>query len=276
MDKHGLLASFQQQNPRVIVATSTLRIGIDIPDIQLMIHIGQTQSLLDCAQESGRAGHDGGASEAIMLIDGQGWGWNDPPTVDSRIQEYVMGGCRRRALDIYLDGTVDGYTRQQCEAGEVMCGQCQAVISPSDVERNDCSISRLNDGVNDNTNNSEASKATTGKGNKAGSKKGSKEDSEKDNKEDREEDSKEDSEKASKTASENSHHFHNPISSGAVHKRAISKHSNPPIAKRQALTRFPSTAYYQAPRQRQMQDTEADSCEIKSIHEQFDRWAGQC
>ena len=80
--------------------------------------MGRTRSLLAYGQESGRAGRDGGASQAIMLIDGHGRGWSDPPTVDTQGQEYITGGCRRRALDIYLDGTVDGYIRQQCEEGE--------------------------------------------------------------------------------------------------------------------------------------------------------------
>jgi hypothetical protein len=48
------------------------------------------------------------------------------------------------------------------------------------------------------------------------------------------------------------------------------------VAKRQAHTGFPPTAYYQAPRQRQTQHAEADGQEIESIWEQLDRWAGQC
>jgi superfamily II DNA helicase RecQ len=74
VDKPGMLASFRKQNPGVIVATSALGMGIDIPNIWLVIHVGQTRSLLDYGQESGRARRDGGASEAIMLINSHGRG----------------------------------------------------------------------------------------------------------------------------------------------------------------------------------------------------------
>lgn len=52
------------------MATSALSIGIDIPDIWLVIHMGRTRSLLDYKQESGRARRDGDTSQAIILIDG--------------------------------------------------------------------------------------------------------------------------------------------------------------------------------------------------------------
>lgn len=136
VDKPGMLASFRKQNPGLIVATSALGTGIDIPDIRLVIHVGRVRSLLEYGQESGRAGRDGGDSQVIMLIDGHGRGWGDAPTVDSRVEEYIAGGCRRQVLDAYLDGTVDGYTRQQCEPGEAICDQCSRLMS-SDPARPD-------------------------------------------------------------------------------------------------------------------------------------------
>lgn len=40
VDKVGMLTSFRKQNPGVMVAISTLGMGIDIPNIQLVIHMG--------------------------------------------------------------------------------------------------------------------------------------------------------------------------------------------------------------------------------------------
>jgi hypothetical protein len=79
---------------------------------------------LDYRQESGRARRDGDASQAIMLIDGHRLGWEDPSIVDSRVQAYISGHCQWQVLDIYLDGTVDGYTRQQYKDSEVIYNWC--------------------------------------------------------------------------------------------------------------------------------------------------------
>jgi superfamily II DNA helicase RecQ len=49
------------------VATSVLGIGVDIPDIRCIIHIRRPRSLLEYAQESGRARRDSEASEAIII-----------------------------------------------------------------------------------------------------------------------------------------------------------------------------------------------------------------
>jgi superfamily II DNA helicase RecQ len=43
----------------VIAATSALGMGVDIPNICSIIHIGTPRTLLDYAQESGQAGRDG-------------------------------------------------------------------------------------------------------------------------------------------------------------------------------------------------------------------------
>ena len=61
------LARFRETPSAVIVATSALGMGVDIPDIRCIIHIGRPRSLLEYAQESGRARRDGEASEAIMI-----------------------------------------------------------------------------------------------------------------------------------------------------------------------------------------------------------------
>lgn len=63
----GILDQFRRTAYRVIIATSALGIGVDIPDIRCIIYIRFPRSLLDYAQESGRAGRDYLPSEAIII-----------------------------------------------------------------------------------------------------------------------------------------------------------------------------------------------------------------
>jgi superfamily II DNA helicase RecQ len=129
-----MLSIFRETPSSVIVATSALGMGINIPDIRCVIHMGRPRSLLDYAQKSGRAGRDGQGSTAVMVLDGSSGGWGDP-IIDQderslraleQVQQYIDQPCRRGVLDPYLDREVDGYQRQRCEAGEAACDRCSA------------------------------------------------------------------------------------------------------------------------------------------------------
>lgn len=124
MDKAGILERFRGGPAQVVVATSALGMGVDIPDIRSIIHLGRPRTLLDYAQESGRAGRDGQRSEAIIIQPASREGaapWEQEASVreQERVREYMQTGadqcgCRRVVLDHYLDGRVDGYVREAC------------------------------------------------------------------------------------------------------------------------------------------------------------------
>jgi superfamily II DNA helicase RecQ len=102
---------------RVVVATNALGLGIDLPDIRVVIHMDPVRSLRDFAQESGRAGRDGGMSESIMMVHRAPVYRNEPT---AQLQEGKR--CCRVVLDEYLDGRMD---RTGCEEGEEMCWVCR-------------------------------------------------------------------------------------------------------------------------------------------------------
>jgi hypothetical protein len=158
-EKLGILGQFRGAANPVIAATSALGMGVDIPDIRCIIHIGFPRSLLDYAQESGRAGRDQKPSEAI-IIQPDGFdevpAWFDQNTPKEQaefelVRQYMFGDqrCRRVELDGYLDGVIDGYARQQCgdqdgqlDQPEQWCDQCdpdwaaaESVIEGSDPDR---------------------------------------------------------------------------------------------------------------------------------------------
>jgi hypothetical protein len=96
-----------------------LGLGVDAPRIRVVIHVGQVRRLRDYSQESGRAGRDGGESEAIIL--------NTASTMercvwmDDGMKQYVWGGeCRRVVLGRFMDGS----DRGSCGESEQKCDVC--------------------------------------------------------------------------------------------------------------------------------------------------------
>lgn len=111
---------------RVIVATNALGLGVDVPDIRVVIHVGKIWALKDYAQESGRAGRDGKKSEAIIVrgigVRGDNY---DQRRVSGQIdiQEFLKGDrCRREILDEVMDAP---RARLGCELEEETCDVCQ-------------------------------------------------------------------------------------------------------------------------------------------------------
>ena len=113
---------------RVISATNALGLGIDLPDIRVVIHAGQPQKLRDYAQESGRAGRDRKSSEAIIVC-GQveqvqpkhkprSWARSQGEDVVDLVAGY---NCRRVVIDRIMDGRLD---RVGCKEGEEQCDVC--------------------------------------------------------------------------------------------------------------------------------------------------------
>jgi ATP-dependent DNA helicase RecQ len=95
----------------VLVATSVFSIGIDIPDVRLIIHITEPDNMREYRQESRRCGRDGRPSRAVVIRQSR--------PRDARVRAYTdRGGCRRVHLDRYLDRDT---TRTQCCEGEVAC-----------------------------------------------------------------------------------------------------------------------------------------------------------
>jgi len=123
----------------IIVGTKALGLGIDVPDVRLVLHAGMPFQMKDYVQESGRAGRDGQRSVAIMVcaaVKTSGprvKGMQDQKTrekgekqMPSRHPAAAMymenKGCRREIIDQAMDGFVG---REGCSEEEEACGVCQ-------------------------------------------------------------------------------------------------------------------------------------------------------
>lgn len=73
---------WQEDNVKVIVATNAFGMGIDKPDVRLVVHVDCPDSIEAYFQEAGRAGRDGKSAKAVLLYDG-----NDRAKLKRRISE---------------------------------------------------------------------------------------------------------------------------------------------------------------------------------------------
>jgi superfamily II DNA helicase RecQ len=141
--KARILAAWRSGTPRdqygkgrLIVTTSALGLGIDVPDVRLVVHVEMPFTMADLGQQTGRAGRDGQPSEAILLLFGPAAAAtppSKPPDAEGTARQDYLGGrtCRRVILDAFLDGRQG---RAGCESGEEVCDFCVMLQDIADAE----------------------------------------------------------------------------------------------------------------------------------------------
>ncbi len=133
-------AAFEQGRTRVLVATNAFGMGIDLPDIRLIVHFQTPGSVEAYYQEAGRAGRDGDPARCLMFF-----GRADMATQRRLSQSGTTGGVLQKRREDAL-GEIERYaTQSRCrhaalvshfseEGGEspagspAACGRCDVCL----------------------------------------------------------------------------------------------------------------------------------------------------
>jgi superfamily II DNA helicase RecQ len=108
---------------RVVLATVAMSMGVDIPAIRNIIHIGSPRTIREYMQETGRACRDGSSSAAYL---------NNRDIVKNKkgISEEIRDYChlKRSCMRKYLLDCLDaGLTTKVRFVGHLCCRNCRSV-----------------------------------------------------------------------------------------------------------------------------------------------------
>jgi len=124
-------AAFALGRSRVLVATSAFGMGVDYPDVRVIVHFQAPGSLEAYYQEAGRAGRDGESGRCVMLFgaadlmtqrrlhDGGGDHRHEAALVE--LERYANAAtCRQTLLCAHFTGHAD----------HAACGRCDVCVDP--------------------------------------------------------------------------------------------------------------------------------------------------
>jgi hypothetical protein len=130
---------------RVVIASSSLSMGIDFPNVKYVIHFGPSRSLTGQLQEAGRAGRDGSSAYSIITYLPK-----HMKCCDKQVKEALKAGqnsCIRKALLSPFDENVSSNDPQHtcCNVCHSLCKcdgeSCSVPLFPFDIppKEDECS-----------------------------------------------------------------------------------------------------------------------------------------
>jgi hypothetical protein len=107
-EKGRLLQAFRSGDMQVLVATQAFGAGIDIGTVDVVAHVGSPRSMMEFAQEAGRAGREGKTALSVVFrtCGGTRHGADDEGDGALEMRNWLgeTWQCRRSGLSEYFDG----------------------------------------------------------------------------------------------------------------------------------------------------------------------------
>lgn len=97
--KAGIEGEFFGGGVRILVATIAFGMGVDAPNVRLVVHAEPAASLEAYAQEAGRAGRNGCPAQCVLM-------W-DPQAADKQFEDLVRGHVAREEIEAVLGHILD-------------------------------------------------------------------------------------------------------------------------------------------------------------------------
>ena len=116
--KRNVQESFIAGETRVIAATNAFGMGIDKPDVRLVIHADIPGSLENYLQEAGRAGRDQGAAKCVLLYTDEDVERQHSMSARSRLTRHEIQGVLRALRNLDRKKRMDGEVI--ATAGEIL------------------------------------------------------------------------------------------------------------------------------------------------------------
>ena len=137
-EKHRMYEGFKSGAVQCLVATQAFGAGVDIGSVDVVIHAGSPRSMVDFAQESGRAGRKG--QPALSIVFRSSGTFRPSKEIDANCGREEMQSwlsrsseCRRLGLGQFLDGLGRGCPMLP---GAQLCDVCRTNgATPTTVEQ---------------------------------------------------------------------------------------------------------------------------------------------
>lgn len=135
-DKKNVQVAFREGNIKVVVATNAFGMGIDKPDVRLVLHAGIPGSLEHYLQEAGRAGRDGMPADCVLLFHENG--------IDTQFKLAASSRLSHKDIRATLKAIRLLATKRSSTDGKI-------VVTPDELVREELDRELVRDGATDDT-----------------------------------------------------------------------------------------------------------------------------